>query len=337
MTRQRSLAGGGLLDLDPGPSLACSGNAAISFFASRDLLGIETGSLSTLWDLPQARRILARQSRGGSWHYSGGKSHVRSQSGYDQIETFRQAAALVEKFGFTREHAAIENAASFLFSCQAEEGDFRGIYANQYATTYVGAILEILVKAGYARDPRVTRAFRWLLKMRQSDGGWAIPWRTVGVPFSEFTDLRRHPEPIPPDRSKPSSHLVTGMVLRAFAAHPTRRSSAAALRAGELLMAQLYRRDAYGDRGDVTYWERVSFPFWFTDIVSALDTLSRLGLDRDTPPIRAALDRLRQIQLPDGTFELKLVRGADKDLPLWVCLAVCRSLKRWESPAARPD
>ena len=188
-----------LLKVDSVPLLASSGNVAISFFARRDLLDLETDPVSTLWRLPEAQRIVRAQQPDGSWRYPGGKPHVRSQENYDQLETFRQAGTLVEKFGFTCEHPAIERAADFLFSFQTAEGDFRGIYGNQYATTYVGAIIEVLVKAGYARDPRIASAFRWLLTMRQSDGGWAIPVRTVGVPFSEFTNVRRYPEPIPPD------------------------------------------------------------------------------------------------------------------------------------------
>lgn len=117
------------------------------------------------------------------------------------------------------------------------------------------------------------------------------------------------------------------MVLRAFAAHPGLRKSAEARQAGELLAARLYKRDSYGDRGDAGYWERVSFPFWFTDIVSALDSLSRLGFGADAPTIRAALVRLRKIQRADGTFGLKLMKGKDRDLPWWICLAVCRSVK----------
>jgi len=315
--------------VDPVPLLASSENAAIAFFARRDLLEADTGSVSALWRLDEAQRILARQQPDGSWRYPGAKPRLRSQKNYDQLETFRQASALVEKFGFTCEHPAMQRATDFLFSFQTAQGDFRGIYGNQYATTYVGAIMEVLIKAGLARDPRVAMGFRWLLATRQADGGWAIPMRTVGVPFSEFLDLERHPQPIAPDKSRPSSHLVTGMVLRAFAAHPLRRRSAAARTAGQLLAERLYKRDVYGDRGDVTYWERVSFPFWFTDVVSALDSLSRLGLDPETPAISAAVDRLMDIQRPDGTFELKLVRGRDRDLPWWICLAVCRSMKRW--------
>jgi hypothetical protein len=255
---------------------------------------------------------------------------VRSRENYDQLETFRQVGLLVEEYGFTRKHPALARAAEFLFSFQSDEGDLRGIYGNQYATTYVGAITEVLVKAGYADDPRITKVFRWLLEIRQSDGGWAIPWRTIGVPFSEFTDPERYPTPVAPDRSKPASHLATGMVLRAFAAHRARRKSPEARRAGELLAARLYKRDFYGDRCDPMYWERVSFPFWFTDIVSALDSLSHLRLEADSPAISFALARLRKLQRADGTFGLRLQKGKDRDLPRWICLAVCRSLKRWQ-------
>jgi hypothetical protein len=53
------------------------------------------------------------------------------------------------------------------------------------------------------------------------------------------------------------------------------------------------------------------------------------------PTIHAALDRLKKVQRPDGTFGFKLVRGKDKDLPWWICLAVCRSLKRWQDAATQ--
>ena len=318
-----------MLRVDPAPLLVSSSNTAIAFFARRDLLGSGSEPVGVLWDLPEARRVVARQSQNGSWRYPGGKRSIRSQENYDQLETFRQLGILVEKFGFTRQHSSIERAASYLLSFQTDEGDLRGIYGNQYATTYVGAILELLIKAGYVDDPRIARALGWLLAMRQCDGGWAIPVRTVGVPFPEFVDVTLHPEPLAPDRSKPSSHLVTGMVLRAFAANPAWLKAIDVQGAGELLASRLYKRDTYADRGEVSYWERVSFPFWFTDIVSSLDTLSRLGFDTEISTISAALARLRELQRADGTFAFRLLRAKDKDLPWWICLAVCRILKRW--------
>ena len=324
------------LRVDPTPMLVSSSNVAIAYFANRDLLGVATDPSSVLWDLPRARKIVTRQSADGRWRYPGGKSSIRSRQNYDQIETFRQVGILVEEFGMTRAHPTIERAAEFLFSFQTDEGDFRGIYGSQYATTYVGAMTELLVKAGYARDPRIAHAFRWFLSVRQNDGGWAIPARTVGIPFSDFLDIKRHPHPIKPDPSKPSSHLVTGMVLRAFAADPRRRMSTHAQQAGELLASRLYTKDHYGDRGDASFWERVSFPFWFTDIVSALDTLSRLRIGAEQPQVRAAIERVAKLERRDGTFELRLMRGKDKDLPYWICLSVCRSLKRWDDTAPVP-
>jgi hypothetical protein len=195
--------------------------------------------------------VVGKQNQNGSWRYPGRKHSIRSQENYDQLETFRQLGILVEKFGFTQQHSSIERAVTYLLSFQTGEGDLRGIYGNQYATTYVGAILELLIKAGYADDPRIAKALAWLLAMRQSDGGWAIPVRTVGVPFPEFVDVERHPQPLAPDRSRPSSHLVTGMVLRAFAAHPAWLKAIEAHEAGELLATRLCKRDRYTDREDV--------------------------------------------------------------------------------------
>jgi prenyltransferase beta subunit len=79
----------------------------------------------------------------------------------------------------------------------------------------------------------------------------------------------------------------------------------------------------------------VSFPFWFTDVVSALDSLTLLGLGDRDPDVHEALGRLRSLQRPDGTFALKLVRGADKDLPLWIALAVGRIVQRLGRTAPR--
>jgi Squalene-hopene cyclase C-terminal domain len=288
--------------------------------------------VSDLWELREPLRIVRRQSSDGSWRYPGGQRSLRPQENYDQIETFRQLAILVEQYGFTREHPTIARAAEFVLSFQTREGDIRGIYGNQYATTYVGAIMELLVKAGYADDRRLASTFNWLLATRQRDGGWAIPMRTLGHQYRDFLDIVRHPEPLAPDRSKPFSHLVTGMVLRAFVAHPRWHDAAQIRLAGELLASRLFKRDPYGDRGDASYWERVSFPFWFTDIVSALDTLSRLGLSPRSARIPGALTRLNELQRDDGTFALKLLRAKHEDLPWWICLAVYRSLRRWELP-----
>ena len=79
-------------------------------------------------------------------------------------------------------------------------------------------------------DARVEKGFRFLLTNRQADGGWA--WRGVRTDSA----------------ARPSSHLVTGMALRAFAASATRRTSREARRAAELLATRFLQPDRYPDR-----------------------------------------------------------------------------------------
>jgi len=37
---------------------------------------------------------------------------------------------------------------------------------------YSGAIMGLLIQAGYQTDPRIEKGFQWLLCTRQDDGGW---------------------------------------------------------------------------------------------------------------------------------------------------------------------
>jgi len=313
------------LKVDPVPKLLSLENNAINYFTKRDLLDENVKPIETLWKLPEVEKILRIQQSDGSWEYPGGNKHIRSQENYNQIETFRILGDLTGKYGFNRDHEAIEKAAEFLFNFQTEEGDFRGIYGTQYTTTYTPAIIELLIKAGYENDPHILKGFEWLSSIKQDDGGWAIPFRTAGKKL----DVLNGPELIQPVKSKPFSHLVTGMVLRAFAAHPKYRKSESAKKAGELMISRFFKSDKYSDRKGKNFWEKVSYPFWFTDIVSTLDSLSFIGFKKDNPQIEEALEWLKKIQNEEGLFDLKIVRGRDKDSKYWICLAVCRLFKRF--------
>ncbi len=312
------------LRVDPVPVLISSNNRAVEYFARRDLLGEKMASIETLWELPEVKRILRKQQVDGSWKYpGGGKEHLRSQEDYNQLETYRILGELVEKYGLNTRHPVIRMAAEFLFRRQTDEGDFRGIYSNQYTPNYSAAIMELLIKAGYDGNPKIEKGFEWLLSIRQNDGGWAIPLRTIGAKYADALKA----ETLEPDLAKPFSHLATGVVLRAFAASKKYYNSPEAATAGKLLASRFFKRDVYSDRNTPEYWGKVSFPFWFTDIVSALDSLSLLGFSGDEPDIDGALGWLKRRQNDDGLFELKLMKGKDKDLKFWICLAICRLFK----------
>jgi len=318
------------LKFNPIPILVKSENKALTYFAKRDLSGNSMESVRTLWSLPNVVKIISRQKRDGSWIYHGGESYIRSQQNYNQLETYRILGQLAELYGLTNEHSAIKRAADFMFGFQTKEGDFRGIYGAQYTPNYTAAIMELLIKAGYEEDSRIEEGFKWLLSIRQNDGGWVIPFRTIGTKGSKLLQVMKDPEPIKPDRSKPFSHCVTGVVLRAFAAHQKYRRTKEAKVAGELLKSRFFQPDKYPDRKDPSFWIKFTFPFWFTDLLSALDSLSVLGFTKDDRQIENALRWLSERQQEDGLWKLALLKAKSiDDLPLWITLTICRILKRF--------
>jgi len=321
MTRKWS----SILRRDPIKPLLASGDKAIEYFVGHDLLDKTHLKRQEIWSLPGARAIVDRQQTDGSWFYKGGNHQIRTQAGYNQLETYRQLGYLIEMFGFDKSSPVIARAANFLSRFQSQTGDIRGILGNQYAPYYTAAIVELLVKAGYDQAPFIEKAFHWLSATRQDDGGWAIPLRTRGKKLDIISEKRN---PLEPDRTKPFSHLVTGVVLRAYAAHPRLRHSKEARSAGKLLLASLFIRDSYPDRRAADYWLRFTFPFWFTDLLSALDSLTRLGFSVKEPQIERALQWFIDNQAPDGLWHLKVLKNAGYDTDLWLSLSICRILKR---------
>ncbi len=325
----------GQLKFDPLVPLLSSGNEALSYLARRDLYGDHVGPVDRLWNLPGARRILQKQLADGSWPRPGGGRHPAVN--YRLIETWRHFRFLVEQYEFSREHPEGERAAEFLLSCQSEEGDIRGILANQYATYYTGAIMSLLIQAGYATDPRIERGFRWLLAMRQDDGGWSIPLITHKLDrAAQFRLTSEYAEPLEPDRTKPFSHNWTGMVLRAFAVHPQYRHSEAARTAARLLASRFFQADRYTSMKAAGYWLRFDYPYWWNSLVAALDSVTLIGLNRDDGQVARAAAWLIEHQEADGLWPLYYARpdareteaARKRETRLWVALSICRVLKR---------
>ncbi|TFG96316.1 hypothetical protein E4H12_11315 [Candidatus Thorarchaeota archaeon] len=302
-------------------------DAALQFQVERDLKGKNPGRPKSLWEHPSVVKILSKQQEDGFWKYPKAKEDPREISGYRQLETFRQLGILVEKYLLNKDHPSVRKAAEFLFSCQTDEGDFRGIYLDQYSPNYTAAYLEILIKAGYQSDRPIKRGLQWLLSMRQDDGGWVVPLRTEHLRWGEVKALN---EPVQPRREKASSHMVTGVVLRAFAAHPTYCKYPNIHSASDLLASRIFKADNYTDRKTPDFWTKITFPFWFTDILSTLDSLSRLGLSHNQPNIKEGIDWFVDQQKEDGSWSLHMLKGSgDINYKYWISLVICRMLDRF--------
>ncbi|NPV50595.1 MAG: terpene cyclase/mutase family protein [Candidatus Methanofastidiosum sp.] len=319
------------LKFSPVSNLILSNSKAINYFTRIELFDEDPGTIEALWELPGAVSLLNKQQEDGSWKYSGGKEEIRSQMNYNQLETYRIMRVLIEKYGLNSTNNAISRACEFLFSFQTDEGDFRGIYGNEYTPNYSAGIMEMLIKAGYGKDDRIDLGINWLLSMRQNDGGWAIPFRTTKCKISEVFYKDERIEPIKNDPTKPSSHLVTGIVLRAFAAHGHYRKTNEIRKAGAFLKSQFFKKDNYNDHGSPEYWGKLAYPFWWTDIVSSLDSLSKLKFTKEDYDVKRGLDYLIENQRPDGTWKVYYGLPKDDENDLWITLAICRLFKRFYS------
>jgi hypothetical protein len=302
-------------------TLLNSSNTAIRIFTKRDLLG-EQVDIKQLWTLPLVRKVLKKQQTNGSWIYPNKQATLRSSTNYNQYQTFKTVAELVEFYGLTNRHEAIRDAAKYLFSFQTPEGEFRGMYGNQYSPNYSASITEFLIKAGY-NGKRIKKSLQWLLEMRQEDGGWAIPLRTR----NEKLNALHKKNTIEPDKTKPFSHLITGIVLRPFSLLREYRTKIKDT--GLLLADRVFTRDKYSDRRGVEYWTKFTYPYHWTDILSTIDTLTLLGITHH-PKITEIKQWFKKHQHEDGTYKVKVMAGAKyKDVKYWITLQYLKVLRRF--------
>ena len=170
----------------------------------------------------------------------------------------------------------------------------------------------LIIKAGYEDDPRIEKGFEWLLSMRQDDMGWSIP--IITHKFNRETMYRltsQYAEPTEPDRSKPFSHNWTGMVLRAFAAHSKYRQSEAAKTAAKLLKSRFFQADPYSSYQAANYWVRFQYPFWWNNLVSALDAITLIDPTIDKQ-MEKALKWILDHQEEDGLWKATYVSGKER-------------------------
>jgi hypothetical protein len=309
------------------------------YFTRRDLIRQDAGPITALRSLKQPVGILRKQLPDGSWKYPG------KGEDYCLLQTFKNLQQLVYKYEFDRSRSEIKAACEYLFSYQTGEGDIRGFIGNQYAPYYTGIVSALLIKAGYEDDPRIIKALDRLLSMRQDDGGWVIGSPgMLGIPNLKWSEVayltsdKNAKTARAFDKSQPFSHSGTGMVIRAFAAHRQYRTSPETLKAANLLKSHFFKQDNYSSYQHPDHWIRFEYPFWWNNLLAALDSLSMIGIPRKDRDIAGALEWFISHQQEDGLWEISYsgihktsVNSKTGELSLWVTLAVCRVLAKFFS------
>jgi len=319
---------------NPRQPLIKSQNTALIYFTNRDLLGKKVSSVDRLRELTEVNKIIKKQTPDGFWPSK--KKDVHSAQNYNLIETWKQFRFLVEKYELDRNQEGIEKAAEYIFSCQTDEGDIRGFLGNQYAAYYTGALLSLLIKAGYENDQRIEKGFKWLLSVRQNDGGW-IGSPMVLLPWDEQITLTTTTKETLKtwDKTKPFCLNSTGMIIRAFAAHNSYKKSTAAKKAANLLKQHFFLENNYTTYKHKDHWLFFQFPYWWNNIVSALDSVSLIFEDQNDEDIKKAVDWLINHQEESGLWKIsysKIHKNTNtlktQEAQLWITLVICRILKR---------
>lgn len=311
-----------VLNHDPKVFLLSSLDPAVNFFANKIFQFSKEDPKEILWNLPAAIKIIEKQDNDGSRRYRGNRPGDAYGEKYELLETWRALRILVEKFGYDQRHFAIKRAVDQIFTYQTDEGDIRGILSNQYTPYYMGAMLETIIHAGYIQDDRVLKGFDWLESMQQIGGGWIIPMSMYKM--SDYYGLCQN-DPIPPNRNLLFSHTATGMVMRAYAAHPRFRHSDTAWKTGDIIKKRFFRKDTFTSRQAPSYWTKFQYPFWWTDLVSVMDSLQKIGFQANDEDIQKAIRWFIINQNENGSWNASY-GGKNDHADEWVTLAVCRIL-----------
>jgi hypothetical protein len=126
------------------------------------------------------------------------------------------------------------------------------------------------------------------------------------------------------------------MVLRAFAEHPKYKNTAHAKKAAELLKSMLFKKDNWKSYQHTDNWVRFQFPFWWTNLVSALDSLSKMGFSRNENEVKKGLEWFILKQEKSGLWKRSYskihknsINTDTYETQRWISLSILRIFKRF--------
>ena len=311
-----------LLLADPSPSLR--------LLVLRDLLGYppDDDEVQELQRLQASDALildfLARQNEDGSWRGAAGVGSVPGK-----LRTTAQALTGLGYLGLDSSHPALRRGAEFLFAQQQADGSWplatQASDAKYHMIPLQTALpLLGLARAGYATDPRAQPAYDWLAKQQLPHGGWPSGRHEQKYIFAAGYRRLAH--------SQFGCRTNTTAAVSALAMHPQRRSSPAAQRGLDLLLAheqrqahtlgfEVARTIGVEETGGVfTYFKRY-------DVAQMLDLCWRVGANLEDERVAANIAFVKGLQGRYGLWEYRPYPEASR----WVTFDLLRSLSRIDS------
>ncbi len=265
---------------------------AVRYLTMRDLLDASEG------DLREARRaipsrgwvrqILGDRLPGGYW--------VDGENLYKPKYISTNWMLLVlSDLGVTRELPWLaESAEMWRDRCARPDGGFDVGDSKASELCLVGNTARALVNFGYADDPKVKSAFRWLVRNQKPNGGWHC-WGRNGV--------------------------IDGWEgMSAFAAYPRQKWTKGMKEAVDRGLEFYLERGLLHQGARYDPWQRLHFPYhYYYDLLVGLDFVTALGRGDDSR-VKGALRLLKKKRQRDGRWQMDAVHpdllNAGK-LPKW--------------------
>ena len=229
------------------------------------------------------------------------------QAGDRDLRAMTWALCRAAYLGFDRSTPAVEALAEAMLDRQKRDGSFplaafhRGAEDRRYSMMPLQSALPLrgLAAAGYATDPRVERAYDWLLAQRLEDGAWPVGIASGHAGY--IAGYRRLP-------GSDGCRVTTEAAIAALVLHPERRRSPETRRALDLLL-QRETRDEWALGSEV---ERLSgtgvVPGFVTayarfDLAFVLELATRAGAGPDDARVASIDAFLESRRGPAGLWE----------------------------------
>jgi hypothetical protein len=306
-----------LLKADPLPWLLEPDNPPVRYGALTDILdrpasdpGVQTAR-AAIPTYPPVAELLAAQERDGYWV----KRDYYLPRGRGTFWTL----SLLAELGLTNENEHVRRGCAYMFTFQREHGAFcrrrrisgRGlVWGDSPEFCTHARIVRFLLQFGYGGDTRTQAGLDWLLANPREDGMWFCR------PAGRYGCLRATLDV-----------LRVAVLSQETARHPAIARAAAVV--CDLLMAP--RMSRYHVKHP---WTTLEYPHFDYSLISALDTLARLGYTTGQPQVAAALEYLLSRQLPDGAWPLDAITyGSPMDVGQpgqpnkWLTLDALRAIK----------